>query len=101
MLNRHHIRLAAILSIWPAMSPAAVAPIDLTKLPPASARQIDFATDIKPLFEASCLKCHSGDKPKGKYSLVSRELAFKPGDDGPNIVPNKSGESRVIHFVAR
>src|SRR6266850_708684 len=97
------IMRAAAIVLAPEVAPlhAADAPVDRAKLPPAATRQVSFGTEIKPLLEASCLKCHSGEKPKGKYSLVSRELALKPGDDGPNILPGKSAESRLIHFVSR
>src|SRR5688500_12645973 len=34
------------------------------KLPPPATRQVDFARDIKPLFEASCIQCHAKGKTK-------------------------------------
>src|SRR4051812_46801231 len=29
----------------------------------------DFATDVRPLLETYCAKCHSGEKPKGDVDL--------------------------------
>src|SRR3954471_10614089 len=106
MANRRLFRLllpvaGLVLAGEVAWLHAADAPIDPAKLPAAVTRPVSFVTDIKPLLEGSCLKCHSGEKPKGKFSLASRQLALKPGDDGPNIVAGKSAESRLIHFVAR
>ena len=48
--------------------------------PPAD--QIDFVQHVKPILERHCLECHGGGKkrPKGKYSLVTREKAFGVGD---------------------
>ena len=45
-----------------------------------------YATDIKPVFDASCVKCHSGDKPKAKLKLDTLENALKGGKDGKVIV---------------
>ena len=33
--------------------------IDPAKLPPPADRAVDFAKEIKPLFEATCIKCHA------------------------------------------
>jgi hypothetical protein len=33
-------------------------------------RTIEYARDIQPLFENSCLDCHSGDKPKCNFSIA-------------------------------
>ena len=44
---------------------ALAAAADTAQLPPASTKTgVTFATDIKPVFDQSCVKCHSGDKPK-------------------------------------
>src|SRR5436305_6191893 len=75
---------------------------DLSKLPPASKQQnITYAKDIKPLFEASCIRCHSGDRPKAGLKLDSLENAVKGGKDGKVIVPGKSDESDLVIAVAR
>ena len=41
--------------------------------------KVDFETQIAPLFESKCLKCHQGDKPKGGYSMVTKESTFGDG----------------------
>src|SRR5271157_2843978 len=75
--------------------------MDASKLPPAADRKdLTYAADIKPIFEKSCVKCHSGEKPKGKLHLDSLEGAIKGGGDGKVIVPGKSGESQLVYSVA-
>ena len=54
---------------------------------------IDFKQQVKPLLEQSCLKCHGGEKPKGRLSLETRALAIKGGDDGTALVAGKPQES--------
>ena len=32
-----------------------------------------FADQVRPILQAKCLKCHSGDQPKGKLHLTTRQ----------------------------
>ncbi|MHC4636956.1 MAG: HzsA-related protein, partial [Planctomycetota bacterium] len=34
-----------------------------------AARTIHYQTDVQPIFDSHCVKCHSGEKPKGKLNL--------------------------------
>jgi mono/diheme cytochrome c family protein len=70
-------------------------------LPPASTKQgVTYATDIKAILDASCAKCHSGDKPKARLKLDSLEDALKGGKDGKVITPGDSANSFVVKSVA-
>ncbi len=69
-------------------------------LPPAAERTVDFVKEIKPLFEAACVKCHAKGKSKGDFSLETREAFLKGGETGPAAVPGKSAESYVVELVA-
>ena len=47
-------------------------------LPPASTKTgLTYATDIKPIFDANCVKCHSGDQPKAHLNLDTLEGILK------------------------
>src|SRR5687767_8084102 len=75
--------------------------VDLTKLPPAATKQVDFAADIKPLFEASCVGCHGEQKQKSKYRLDTREAAIKGGSsEEAAIVEGNSAKSPLLHYIA-
>src|SRR5690242_12477448 len=76
------------------------AEVDVSKLPPPAARTIDFAADIKPILETSCLRCHGTERPKSRFSLATREAALKGGENGIAIVPGDSAKSPLIHYVA-
>jgi hypothetical protein len=75
---------------------------DVSKLPPASNKKgLTYEKDIKPLVENSCVKCHGGEKPKGKYKVDTREALIKGGDsDEAAIVPGNSAKSPLVHYVA-
>jgi hypothetical protein len=74
---------------------------DAAKLPAAAKKAgVTYDKDIKPLVEASCLKCHSGEKPKGKYSMESLAAVIKGGGEGAAVVPGNSAKSALVHFSA-
>jgi mono/diheme cytochrome c family protein len=79
---------------------AKITPEQAKTLPPPTNRKIDFAKEIKPILEASCIKCHGRGRTKGDFSIESRDTLLKGGESGPAIVPGKSDESRVIELVA-
>ncbi len=79
-----------------------VKPPDTAKLPPAAGKTgVTFATDISPIIEKSCLKCHSGDRPKSKYSLETLEQIIKGGSsEEVAIVAGKSDKSPFVWYIA-
>jgi uncharacterized membrane protein len=82
---------------------AAVASADdaAGKLPPPSAKMgVTYATDIKPILDNSCVKCHSGDKPKARLKLDTLAGALKGSKDGKVIIASDSAKSTLIQAVA-
>jgi hypothetical protein len=73
---------------------------DISKLPPPARVQIDFARDIKPIFETSCLRCHGPVNPHSRFRLDNRPAALKGGESGVDILPGKSAQSPLILFTA-
>jgi hypothetical protein len=72
-------------------------------LPPASTKTgVTYATDIKPIFDAACLKCHDSKKPKqaAKLSLDTLAGALKGDRDGKVITVGDSAHSDLVLSVA-
>jgi mono/diheme cytochrome c family protein len=75
---------------------------DLSKLPPVAKQEgVTYAKDIRPLFEASCLRCHGAERPKGGLRLDSLEGVLKGSKEGKVIVPGQSVKSGLVIAVAR
>jgi hypothetical protein len=75
--------------------------VDIRKIPPASERKdLTYAADIKPILEASCIKCHGPEKPKGKLRLDSLEGVLKGGQDGKVVQPGSGASSLLVVNVA-
>jgi hypothetical protein len=92
--------LLAVLSLSLLVAGAAtraVADPDVSKLPPPSEKKgVTYQKDIRPLFAASCLRCHGEQRPKGGLRLDNLEAALKGGKDGVVITPGKSQESKLV-----
>jgi hypothetical protein len=76
-------------------------PVDISKLPPPSDKTgLTYEKDIKPIIEKSCVKCHSGEKPKSKYRIDTLANAIKGGESGEAaIIPGDSAKSPMVHNV--
>jgi Planctomycete cytochrome C len=91
---------AAVLALTPLVA-RADDDLDPSKLPPASTKTgVTYDTDIKPIFDVSCVKCHKGDKPKAKLHLDSLEGILKGGKDGKVIVAGNLAKSPLVFAVA-
>src|SRR5204863_8297138 len=61
---------------------------------------VDFDRDIRPIFKASCIKCHGAEgKPKGQFRLDVRAAAFRGGAGGNAILPGKASESPLYKLL--
>ncbi len=94
-----------VLLFWITLAASSVAlvaaELDLSRLPVATGKKVNFTTDIRPIFEKSCYSCHGPEKQKGELRLDLKAAVLKGGDThAPDIIPGKSAESPLIHFVA-
>lgn len=54
---------------------------------------VDFVSEVYPVLQAACIRCHGAEKAKGGLRLDAWEYAHKGGDEGPAIIPGKPEES--------
>ncbi len=54
-----------------------------------------FESQVAPIFQRRCLSCHSGDTPKGDFSLHTAAEAFSDG----YIEPGNSAASHLVDLV--
>jgi len=91
----------AITAVLGITACAFAADVDTSKLPAASTKTgVTYATDIKPIFDASCIKCHGEQKPKAKLRLDSLAGVVKGGEDGKVIEPGNSAKSMLVLNIA-
>jgi mono/diheme cytochrome c family protein len=99
MKTMNPITAAALAAIF---GFAVVALADDAKLPPASTKTgVTFATDIKPIFAAACVKCHDGTKkPRAGLALDTLEGTLKGSKDGKVVTVGDSAHSDLVLSVA-
>jgi ankyrin repeat protein len=105
--------LSAAATSWGALALTQVVPVgpasgrpDAAQQPPTApmpkqVQRVDFAQQIKPLLERSCVDCHSGEKPRSLFRLDDRDAILKGGASGEAaIVPGHIEKSRLIDYVS-
>ena len=64
-----------------------------------AAANVDFGTQVYPIFEKACLSCHGPDKQKGKLRLDSKAAALKGGEDGPVLIAGDAAKSDLYRRI--
>ena len=71
-----------------------------TRLPAPVDFTVDFARDIQPIFEESCVQCHAHGKSKGVFSLETKDDFVYGGDNGTPAEAGHSAESLVVAMIS-
>jgi ankyrin repeat protein len=70
-------------------------------LRPRNLQKVDFARQVKPVLEQSCIGCHSGEKPRSLFRVDSRDGILRGGASGAAaVVPGHSEKSPLIDYVS-
>lgn len=93
-MNLTKLTLAAITSTF---SFAFAASADL---PPASTKTgVTYTGDVKAIFDNSCVKCHSGDRPKARLHMDTLEGIMKGTKEGAIVKPGDSADSVMVKAI--
>jgi uncharacterized membrane protein YgcG len=92
-----------LASAWPALAADPdFSKFDLSKLPPPAQKAgLSYATDIRPLFEASCVRCHGQERPKAGLRLDSLESVLKGSREGKVVTAGDSKKSLLVIAVSQ
>jgi mono/diheme cytochrome c family protein len=69
-------------------------------LPPPVNRPVDFLKEVVPIFQSSCVNCHSSGKTEADLSVETREKLIEGGASAPAIEPGNSADRLLIQLVA-
>jgi len=99
------IKLLCILSLAGAVTTGLTAhasPVDTSKLPPPAKQSgVTYDKDIHPILQASCIRCHGPERPKGGLRLDSLEGVLKGSKDGKVLTPGNSEKSLIVIAVSQ
>ena len=97
-MNPTKLMLAAVAAAFTVTVAATAAE---ATLPPASTQaSVTYETDIQPIFKASCVKCHSGDRPKARLHMDTLAGVLKGTKSGPIVKPGDSANSFIVKSIA-
>ena len=65
----------------------------------ASRLTVDFARDVRPLFERNCSGCHGAERAMSQLRLDVKRLAMKGGQSGAVVIPGDSKASLLMRRV--
>jgi uncharacterized membrane protein len=69
---------------------------------PSSEAEQYFLTEVKPVLQQHCLRCHNGALPAPALNLTSRETAFAKSASGRDfIVPGAPDRSLLVGAIGR
>lgn len=77
----------------PASPPPAARATKAATLKPG---EVSFATDVAPLLQEHCLKCHGGDETEANLSMATLAALLKGGRTGAAVVAGKGAESLLV-----
>lgn len=58
--------------------------------------KVDFVRDVAPILKETCLRCHGGEKVKGKLNIKTKAGCFKGGQSGECVVPGDPEKSLLF-----
>src|SRR5438874_1635035 len=58
-----------------------------------------FKTQVRPLLEQNCLRCHGGKNVESEFDLNDRAGLLKGGLGGPAIIPGDSKNSLLVKLI--
>ncbi|MBI1390341.1 MAG: DUF1553 domain-containing protein [bacterium] len=61
---------------------------------------VDFASQVFPIFQTSCLKCHGAKHQQGMLRLDSRASVMKGGLSGPALKPGDADGSLLVKRIS-
>ncbi len=62
----------------------------------ASLENPDFVSEVQPILERNCVRCHNADKTKGGLRMDTHELIMEGGDTEDAIVPGDPAASEML-----
>lgn len=67
----------------------------------AEDKPIDFAQEVRPIFDQHCARCHDANRQRSGFRLDVRSAAMRGGDNfSPAILPENSEESPLIRIIS-
>ena len=61
--------------------------------------EVDYNSEIQPIFNSSCINCHSGSDAEEDLSLTSYNNVMNGGDSGDVVIPYDHANSLLWQYI--
>lgn len=100
MHNSHHVHFSWLVACSLLLVPTGSINADDKNLDEFTSEQVSFFNEqVLPVLEQNCLKCHSGESPKGELLLTSRHAILEGGESGPAVDFEDLSASYIIDAI--
>lgn len=62
--------------------------------------EIDFVSDVRPVLEKHCIRCHNDEQLLGGLNLMNRAAMSRGSKNGPVLVPGHPDESLLFNATS-
>ena len=90
--------IAVITVLQPILTPAAE-PSDPSHVARIKAGRELFQKEVRQVLSGRCVKCHGADATESEFDLNSREGLLRGGANGPAVVLDDPGASRLLELI--
>lgn len=73
-------------------------PTTAAEATPSEAKKVTY-TEVKPIFDATCVKCHNAEKARAGLHMDTLEGILQGSKKRKLVEPNHSADSRLIQIV--
>lgn len=63
--------------------------------------QISFASNVMPIFEAKCIKCHGVESKKEGLDMRTYDVTLAGSFNGPVLTPGNADNSLLVQLIER
>ena len=97
MRRYFHILLFAALSFTPITVVNVLAELEVAEL--SRKEEVDFASEILPIFRKNCLACHNAKDADADLNLETPVSIGEGGESGAMVIPGNADESRLMLHI--
>jgi cytochrome c5 len=65
----------------------------------AASSDVSFSQDLLPIFKASCVKCHGGEKTSRGLDLKTYDSVLAGSNRGAVVIPGNAADSKLAQLV--
>lgn len=58
-----------------------------------------YTTQVQPIFQANCYRCHGGFNHRGGLNIQTRAGMLKGGHDGSVLIPGDPANSLIVRLI--